>query len=476
MKTKTCEENRTMRYEFRRLGDGRKAILRETRRAVTPFGGLAVLAEFWRELGLLGAVRQRLPFTYTSPNSIGAAEILLAFWLSVTAGARRFAHVNLVRSDVALRQLLGWRRWPGDDAVRAFFGRFGWKEIEAFFPALTQWLLARLCPQAVTLDLDSTVFERFGRQEGAKRGYHPRKPGRPSHHPILAVLAEPVLVLHGWLRSGNTSAGRGAVAFLTEALALLPAGWRVRTVRADSGFFDGQLLDFLEARQLPYVIVARLTPSLKHLAAGLQTWRELDADYAVSEFHAQLLGWSCARRFVVVRERVRENKAAVGRRLLAVPGYTYRLFVTNRDPTPEELWRDYNLRATIEQRIGELKDDLAADDFCRRGFFATEAAFRAVLTLFNLLSLWQTAARPPAHTYRRPATLRTEVFLCGAIAGTSGRTPVLHLSQSWGGLTHRIPLIEQSLRWCRAIPPRLEKTPASAATPIPKSTADPTQN
>jgi GTP-binding protein EngB required for normal cell division len=37
----------------------------------------------------------------------------------------------------------------------------------------------------------------------------------------------------------------------------------------------------------------------------------------------KLSGWSQARRFVVVRERVRETKAAVGRKLIDVPGYTF---------------------------------------------------------------------------------------------------------------------------------------------------------
>ena len=39
-----------------------------------------------------------------------------------------------------------------------------------------------------------------------------------------------------------------------------------------------------------------------------------------------------------------------------------------------------------EQRLEELKSDLAADDFCRREFFATEAAFLGILVLFNLLA------------------------------------------------------------------------------------------
>ena len=87
--------------------------------------------------------------------------------------------------------------------------------------------------------------------------------------------------------------------------------------------------------------------------------------------------------------------------------------------------------------------------------------------LFNLLSLWQTAARP-GQTYRRPASLRTAVFLCGAIAGTYGRTPVINLSRAWGGLEQRIPLIQNTSRFCRAIPPRL---PPPTKPPFAKTTA-----
>lgn len=53
----------------------------------------------------------------------------------------------------------------------------------------------------------------------------------------------------------------------------------------------------------------------------------------------------------MVRETIREGKAAVGRKLIDVPGYTFRLWVTNRTDEPLVLWRDYNGRATIEQHI-----------------------------------------------------------------------------------------------------------------------------
>ena len=167
---------------------------------------------------------------------------------------------------------------------------------------------------------------------------------------------------------------------------------------------------------------------------------------------------------MVVRERVRDDKEAVGRKLLDVPGYTFRIWVTNRTDNPLVLWRDYNGRATVEQRIEELKNDLAADDFCTQNFWATEAAFLAVLFTFNLLSLYQQQATPGAR-YRQPATLRATVFLCGAILGRSGHQCVLHLSAAWGGLDKHKPLLEAIFQWPNPIPPKLNPEPNPVPAP-----------
>jgi len=37
-------------------------------------------------------------------------------------------------------------------------------------------------------------------------------------------------------------------------------------------------------------------------------------------------------------------------KLLDLPGYVFRVFVTNRHDSPLEIWRDYNGRATVELR------------------------------------------------------------------------------------------------------------------------------
>jgi hypothetical protein len=366
------------------------------------------------------------------------------------AGARRFAHSSTLRADRALHALLGMKRFPTDGTIRNLFKRFTQGMVVQMYEPLWAWQLGRLPKREAgySLDLDSTVFERYGQQEGARKGYNPKKHGRASHHPLLAVLGEAHFILHGWLRSGNTTAGRGAVEFLKEALAKLPNLEWIRVVRADAGFFDQELLQYLEENGLSYVVVARLTRWLKQEAARVKEWRALDAIYSTGEFQLQLFGWDRARRFVVVREEIRESKPSLGRKLFDVPGYTFRILVTNRPDLPEEIWRDYNQRACVEQRIEELKSDLAADDFCLREFFATEAAFLGILMLFNLLAEFQRATG--MNDYRQPASLRVQVFLCGAILGRAGHQTVLHLSAAWGGLEKRNSLFDNLL--AHAIP------------------------
>ncbi len=445
--------------EITALLSDERLILRETERAVTPFGGVAVFISFLSKIGFIAALRQHMPIRWKSPNHINPSATFTAFLVSVLVGARRFAHASLLRGDRALHALLGMDRFPTDDTIRNLFRAFGMGEVQRLYEPLSEWQMQRLPqrPEGYSLDLDSTVFERYGKQQGSLKGHNPRKHGRPSHHPLLAVLSEAHFLLHGWLRSGNCGTSRGVVEFLKEALALLGQCVKIRLLRADSGFFDDKLLSFLEQRLLPYIVVAKLTPWVKRAAQRVQQWTLLDDDYAVGEFQLKLHGWSVERRFVVIRELVREGRDSVGRKLIEVPGYTFRVFVTSGLDLPQQIWRDYNRRADMENRIAELKHDLGADGFCMKQFFATEAAFRAVLLLFNLLSEFQRAAGLPV--YREPATIRTQILTCGAILGRAGRHLVIHLSQSWGGLKTRIPLLDSILNWEMPTSPKLEPVP-----------------
>jgi len=445
-----------MESEVTQIFGGRKVVLNETDRALTPFGGMVVFLEFLNKIGFVKKVIECMPVTHRSPNSIPPAQTYIAFLISVAAGARRFAQTSWLRGDRALHGLLGINRFPSDDTIRNLFLRFGMGEVQRFFEPMTEWMMERLpqCAEGHSLDLDSTVFARHGQQQqGAMKGYNPGRPGRLSHHPLLAVLAEIHFVMHGWLRSGNTGTGRGVTEFLKETLALWGDRGLLRVVRADAGFFDKELFTFLEERKIAYIVVARLTKWVKREVTRIVDWRDLDENYAVGECAIQLMGWDKPRRFVAVRERIRDSKPSVGKKLIDLPEYTFRVLVTSLPAPPEEIWRDYNHRADMENRIAELKHDLGADRFCLKDFYATDAVFRSVLLLFNLLSEFRRASGIAQH--KEPGTLRSQVFLCGAELKHEGGEIIFSLATGWGGLKRRISLLTSILNWVFTISPKL---------------------
>jgi len=116
-------------------------------------------------------------------------------------------------------------------------------------------------------------FSVFGSQEGAAVGYHPEKKGPKSYHPRFGFLAETRDCLHHWFRCGNADSANGIEEFAKEGLARLPKGvWKV-LVRADSAFFNGAFLDFLESRGAWYLIKVKMRNLSTRLAG--QTWKTL---------------------------------------------------------------------------------------------------------------------------------------------------------------------------------------------------------
>ena len=101
-----------------------------------------------------------------------------------------------------------------------------------------------------------------------------------------------------------------------------------------------------------------------------------------------------------------------------------------------------------------LKAELNADGFCRKQFFAIEAAFLSVRFVFNLLSLYQKAPNTQV-PYRQQVTLRSAVFFGGAALGWVGRKPVLHISSARGGFEKHYPLVEAILNWVIPTSPKL---------------------
>ena len=189
--------------------------LRYTGKPVSGWGGLLAVMRYLEARGVRRVLEAALPDGRTSPNQIPVVDLVVAFLAAVLTGSRRFAHVERLRTDQVVQAILGLARMPSAMTLTRYFGGLVRSQVEQLSAVLGQFMFGRLPqpPLGATLDLDSTVFERYGRQEGSLKGYNPRKHGRPSHHPLLAILAEAKLVLHAWLRSGILPAPAGSRRF-----------------------------------------------------------------------------------------------------------------------------------------------------------------------------------------------------------------------------------------------------------------------
>ena len=399
-----------------------------TTHPITVWAGVILLRLYFEWIGLRKELVEVLAgFVKRSNNQISSVEEMLSWYYGLALGAERFEHFTRYRRDRLLGELLGIKRLGSPDTLRRLFLRFGYRELTEVSERLMRFSLARTRPILLghTLDLDSTVLCRYGEQEGSLRGYNPSKPGRPSHHPLVAFLAEGRRLLWAVLRSGNSGSANGCVEFLKQALTVLPRGHRIGLVRADAGFFEKRLLEYLESQQLPYVVVARLTAVVRKLVIHqipVTAWRVVARGVEVADLEVSLPNWKAVkRRFVLLRQEISERPEARGRRLIDCPGYTYRVMVTSVPYAAEVISRMYAGRADSENRIKELKEDLSLDTFCLKSFDATDAAFRMGCVLYNLLAQFRETILPRSWFERRLRAVRDFVFLVGADLISQGR-------------------------------------------------------
>lgn len=457
----------TVQPQFTALG-GEIIEVGLTSKPVTAWGGMAVFAAFAQAVGLRKVVERSLScLVRTSPNALPVADLLLGFVVGVLTGASRMLHLERLRADSALRGMFGISRFVAPTTYARFFLSMQGQARTNFWETVTEWTLARLPArtQGYTLDIDSTVVERYGEQEGSLCGYNPRRRGGPTHHPLLAGLAEARVLLHAWLRGGNTASGNNAVAFLQECLALAKDRVKLRMLRANNGYFDNRILSFLESAGLPYLVKARFTKLVKLAAQQVGAWVPIGSGIEVAEARIKLLRWDTARRLVLIRHRVPEREKPQGKRLFTWEEHRYQAIVTSfppQDMDAASVYRNYLPRGEFENRIKELKEGCGLTGFCLDSFTATEALLRVLCFTHNLVQLFQDglglrkADRPwregPRYTLE---TLRNNLFTCAATLGARGRQTVLRFSTTphwWHHFHQALARFLPDFANCRAAP------------------------
>jgi hypothetical protein len=196
-------------------------------------------------------------------RTFDSSELIQALMYAIIMGLRRISTTEILKYNGAFLALLGLHQFPDQSTIRRFLKRLSPQAIrqlarlhDSFRAYLFSFPKKRT---SLIFDLDSTVVIVYGRAEGARVGYNPKKPGRRSYHPLLCFEAYFHEFWHGSLRPGNAASSTGAVPFIKVCLAKVPptiARSRIR-FRMDSGFYGSPVIRFLDASGCGYVMVAK---------------------------------------------------------------------------------------------------------------------------------------------------------------------------------------------------------------------------
>jgi hypothetical protein len=442
---------------------------------LTGLAGLLLSGELIRRTRLVarvdGAVEAVRPFKQRHRGR-SAGELLVALAETMMAGGNHLAHLDVLRQDTAGAPLRAVANTPPPTTAGQLLRRLTVAQLRAAVAATTQagnaldGELGLDAAAPVTLDIDATTTEVYGRQkQGAAFNYE----GRFSYTSQLVTWAERHRILAVELNSGNSAAKPTAPRLLDAALAQLPRGHGPVSVRGDSDYFCDRLMQRCRRRQVRFAVSVPRNRAMWRASYQVpeQGWRPaLEMPGAeIAETTYRPSGWThepLRRRLLEVAElgggRARRRRTvpqlqlqlALNGSVSQVYGYSFILTDMAGDATEIELWQ--RQRAHIEERIKDAKLGCGLIHLplgtlrANRGW---QAAAVIAVNLVAMLSavLLDTLPTPPVGdgdpvlgedlaeddepSHRLASTVRRWMIAAPGRLTRSGRRLQLHLPRGW---------------------------------------------
>ena len=411
----------------------RKYYVTFSEKNLTGNAGLVHLGRFAEKIGLKKMLKREISIQRGPNADYQAADVIMMLMMGVLAGVKHMANIIILKNDEVLRALFRWDIFPDTTTFGRIFRLFSprhCKELADVENRARQKVWSKKWFGKITLDMDSTVRGVYGSQEGAEKGYNPKKRGQKSYHPLLCFIAENRECLHNWFRAGGTYSANGCVEFMQECFSRLPRRvWKI-IVRADSAFFQGNLLDYLEEQGASYMIKVKLKGLAKLL--GSKKWRKIPRrpGFESTEFEYRCSGWKNPRRFVAIREVILSEVEGNLLFDLAEVQYNYFCYVSNMGLSPMASHKYYGRRATSENWIEWCKNHMASGSILTQDFWANSAIFQTCILAYNLM-VWMMWLNDEAGFREEPNTIRLWLISVPARLITRSRRWHLKLSTNY---------------------------------------------
>src|SRR4051812_13381505 len=277
---------------------------------------MAAVTELVERLDVIGRLDAAIGSIKRRRRGHGAGQLLVGIAAAQLAGEDFLVGLDRQRADTAGQQLAPVPDLAATTAAglarRLSSGQWaavetGLGDVAAAALGLLPADRAAALAGNVTIDLDTTDVEVYGRR---KRGVAFNHQGQRVGRPHVACWADTATVLAADLLTGNEDPRRDAAELLRRALAGLPAAARAGRIRlrADAGYFAGQLARAALFADIEFAIGARRIAPLWRLLDGLTEgdWTDaLDmpaAQVAVADYCPNW--WPAATRLLIRRVRL----------------------------------------------------------------------------------------------------------------------------------------------------------------------------
>ena len=379
-------------------------------------GFLPFFSQYLETSGIFESWVEDCPLNYKSNNAPEKKDVLGTALLSVLAGHTRYAHAATLFGDNVAAEILGINKIVSHDSLARGIAKLD--EAEA-----TKWQqehLFRTCApllnQPYVLDIDPTVKPIYGNQEGAKIGYNPKKPGRPSHCYHSYIIGTLRLILEVEVHPGNETAGKYSHQGLWNILDSMPIHLWPAFIRGDIGFGNEGTMNGCEERGVNYLFKLRQTVKIKKIIqelekSNLAELTDAGSGWKATETEVLLSGWSKKRRVVILcrphpdseKKQKELIEKANDENLLfpividKVPQNEYQILITDLDYSLSAIAQLYRERGDCENVFDELKNNWGWGGFTTEDIKRTRIMAQLTALVYNWWNIFCRLAEPDKH-------------------------------------------------------------------------------
>ena len=370
--------------------------------------GLLLLKEFISKIGLDKLIEQHFQTNDKTVRVHKDKENLLQKIYQQLAGYFADNDSDELTDDPVFTNLLDKDSLASQPTMSRFFNRMDditLMQLDWILYLLRKRIYSIEKPQMVLFDIDSTLFDTFGSQEGEGFNYHYSNHG---YHPLLCYDGLTGDLLKAMLRPGEVYTSTDCCEFMRSLLMEYLEDYPdvALYLRGDSGFASPELFELLETNGTSYAIRLKSNVTLIELAESLENelneiTAENKVDYAVvyGEFHYAAATWGQTRRVVVKVEKPAGQLT-----------YIYTFIVTNMDLNPEDTIRFYCNRGKMENFIKESKSGFDMDNMSSHSMTVNSNRMQISVLVYNIFNWFRRLVLPKSMRKFRIDTVRLKLL------------------------------------------------------------------